>query len=141
MAEIRVRICQKWYKGRQRQHEALCRHEGKGSLIDIGDVVFVHQRKTGRLSTPFHPRPLVITNRKGSMVTARRQDGLPHEVAGDHPVIDDKDAEDETEMAVPPETQTPGRDHEWETPPVMAIGSRKSAARPRKPTQRLQEQV
>ena len=47
------------------------------------------------------------------MVTVRRQDGslvtrntsmfhrLPHEVAEDHPVIDDEDTEDETEMAVP----------------------------------------
>ena len=85
----------------------------KASLVDIGDVVLIRQRKTGKLSTPFHPRPLVVTSRKGSMVTARRQDGslvtrntsmfhrLPHEVAEDHPVIDDEDTEDETEMAVP----------------------------------------
>ncbi|KAI0218862.1 hypothetical protein LSAT2_029459 [Lamellibrachia satsuma] len=86
------------------------------------------------------------------MVTARRQDGslvtrntsmfhrLPHEVAEDHPVIDDEDTEDETEMAVPPEPPSPGRDRERVTPPVMAEVPRRSA-RPRKPTQRLLEQV
>ena len=88
----------------------------KPSLIDIGDVVLIRQRKTGKLSTPFHPRPLVVTSRKGSMVTARRQDGslvtrntsmfhrLPHEVAEDHPVIDDEDTEDETEKSGTPRT-------------------------------------
>ncbi|KAI0229455.1 hypothetical protein LSAT2_020126 [Lamellibrachia satsuma] len=61
------------------------------------------QRKTGKLSTPFHPRPLVVTSRKGSMVTARRLDGslvtrntsmfhrLPYEVAEYHPMVDDDD--------------------------------------------------
>ena len=115
-------------------------------------VVLIRQRKTGKLSTPFHPRPLVVTNRKGSMVTASRQDGslvtrntsmfhrLPHEVAEDHPLIDDEDTEDETEMAVPPEPPSPGRDRERVTPSVMAEVPRRSA-RPRKPTQRLLEQV
>ncbi|KAI0214224.1 hypothetical protein LSAT2_000679, partial [Lamellibrachia satsuma] len=35
----------------------------KPSLIAIGDVVLMRQRKTGKLSTPFHPRPLVVTSR------------------------------------------------------------------------------
>ena len=47
----------------------------KASLIDINDVVLICQCKTGKLSTPFQPRPLVITSRKGSTVTARCQDG------------------------------------------------------------------
>ena len=86
------------------------------------------------------------------MVTARRQDGSlvsrntsmfhrqPHEVAEDHPVIDDEDTEEDTEMAVPPEPPSPGRDRERVISPVMAEVSRRST-RPRKPTQRLLEQV
>jgi len=84
--------------------------KAKASLVDIGNVVFIRQRKTGKLFTPFHPRPLVVTIRKGSLVTARRQDGslvtrntsmfhrLPHIVAEDHPVVDDEDTEDETRV-------------------------------------------
>ena len=124
----------------------------KASLIDISDVVLIRQRKTGKMSTTFHPRPLVVTSRNGSMVTARRQvvslmrrntsmfHRLPHEVAEDHAVIDDEDTEDDTEMAVPPEPPSPGRDRERVTPPVMAEVPRRST-RPRNPTQRLLEQV
>ena len=95
---------------------------------------------------------LVVTSGKGSTVTARRQDGslvtrntsifhkLPREVAEDYPLIEDEDTQDETEMAVPQKPLSPGGDRERATPPVMAEVPRKTA-RPRKPTQRLLEQV
>ena len=41
--------------------------------IDVGDTVKQPQLK--KLSTPFNPTPLVVTERKGTMVTALRGDG------------------------------------------------------------------
>ena len=120
----------------------------KASLIDVSDVVLIRQRKTGKLSTTFHPRPLVVTSRNGSMVTARRQvvslmrrntsmfHRLPHEVARGYRRRD----RDGSTPAVPPEPPSSGRDCERVTPPVMAEVPRRSA-RPRNPTQRLLEQV
>ena len=44
----------------------------KASPLSVGDTVLVKQRRTNKLSTPFDPQPLIITARKGSMVTASR---------------------------------------------------------------------
>lgn len=43
--------------------------------IDVGDTVLVKQPQLNKLSTPFNPTPLVVTERKGTMVTALRGDG------------------------------------------------------------------
>ena len=40
------------------------------SKIKLGDTVLIKQPKTNKLSTPFSPVPLVVEERKGSMVTA-----------------------------------------------------------------------
>jgi len=37
-----------------------------------GDSVLVRQQKTGKLSTPYNPKPYVVEQTKGSMITARR---------------------------------------------------------------------
>ena len=46
----------------------------KSSGIKPGDTVLVRQPKKNKLSTPYSPEPLVVEERKGSMVTA--SDGL-----------------------------------------------------------------
>jgi len=51
------------------------RAHAEKSGISAGDVVLVKQVRQNKLSTPFNPNPLTVTSRKGSMVTARRQDG------------------------------------------------------------------
>ena len=43
--------------------------------IDVGDTVLVKQPRLNKLSTPFNPTPLVVMERKGTMVTALRGDG------------------------------------------------------------------
>ena len=42
----------------------------KPNDIKPGDTVLVIQPKKNRLSTPFNPEPLVVEEKKGSMVTA-----------------------------------------------------------------------
>jgi len=48
------------------------RHGAKASPLKVGDQVLVKQKRHNKLSTPYDPKPLVITGRKGSMVTAAR---------------------------------------------------------------------
>ena len=50
------------------------RSNAQSSKLKIGDNVLVEQPKQNKLSTPFDPKPLQITDKKGSMVTARRGD-------------------------------------------------------------------
>ena len=51
------------------------RSRAKTSTFGNGDVVLVRQPKRGKLSTPFNQQPLLVTKRKGAMVTARRPGG------------------------------------------------------------------
>ncbi|KAK3800530.1 hypothetical protein RRG08_066384 [Elysia crispata] len=44
----------------------------KPSNINIGDTVIVKQNKTNKQTLPFDPKPYVVTNMKGSMITASR---------------------------------------------------------------------
>ena len=46
------------------------KHHTKPSTLTPGDHVLVKQPKTNKLSTPFNPSPLTITQTKGSMITA-----------------------------------------------------------------------
>jgi hypothetical protein len=46
----------------------------KPSQLQLGDAVLVRQQKTNKLSTPYDPRPLVITDKKGTMITAENKD-------------------------------------------------------------------
>ena len=43
--------------------------------IDVGDTVLVKQPRLNKLSTPFNPTPLVVMERKGTMVTTLPGDG------------------------------------------------------------------
>ena len=51
-----------------------CLH-AEAKPINIGDTFLVKQPQLNKLSTPFNPTPLVVTERKGTMVTALRGDG------------------------------------------------------------------
>ena len=50
------------------------RRNAKPSKLQTGDTVLVQQDKENKFTTPFDPRPYEITNKKGSMVTAKRED-------------------------------------------------------------------
>ena len=82
------------------------RHHAKPNAISSGDTVLVRQPKLNKLSTPFWPKPLLVTATKGSMITALRPDGskvtrnaalfrkLPNSVQP-APSEDEDDSEDE----------------------------------------------
>ena len=48
----------------------------KPSQLQLGDTVLVRQQKTYKLSTPYDLKRLVITDKKGTVITAekKRQD-------------------------------------------------------------------
>ena len=48
------------------------RTHAPNTSIEIGDVV-VRQPKTNKMSTPYNPHPLVVADKKGSMITAKRE--------------------------------------------------------------------
>jgi hypothetical protein len=43
--------------------------------IQAGDMVLVKQPKKDKLSPPFNPNPLIVTDTNHSMITAQRSDG------------------------------------------------------------------
>jgi len=50
----------------------------KPSTIKEGDAVFVERDDSKKKSdTPYDPRPLIVMEKKGSMVTAQDADGIP----------------------------------------------------------------
>ena len=58
-------------KSLMKQHSDQRMHAQKSSL-QVDDTVLVRQRKANKLSTPFDPQPLVVADKKGSMITAKR---------------------------------------------------------------------
>ena len=52
------------------------RLHAEANPIDVGDTstVLVKQPRLNKLSTPFNPTPLVVTERNGTMITAQRGD-------------------------------------------------------------------
>lgn len=50
------------------------RRNARPSKLQNGDTVLVQQDKTNKFTTPFDPRPYEIIKKKGSMVTAKRED-------------------------------------------------------------------
>ena len=48
------------------------RRKAKPHYFRVGDPVLVKQKKSNKLSTPFDPKPYVITKVKGSMIIAKR---------------------------------------------------------------------
>ena len=123
-----------------RENDAAAKRK-MNTTLNEGDVVLVRRQKTGNLSTPFVPTPLVVASRKGSMITARRADGsrvtrnvlmfrsLPYEPP---PLQSDVDDDSWTE-ATPP-TADP------DIPETSAeIGAPRRSSRVGKPPQRLLE--
>lgn len=57
----------------QQKLKMKCRAESKGAIreceIQVGDTVFVKQPRRGKLSTPYHPTPLIVTEKNQSMLT------------------------------------------------------------------------
>ena len=49
------------------------------SKLKIGDNVLVEQPKQNKLSAPFNPKPLQITNKKGPMVLREGKTKQSHE--------------------------------------------------------------
>ena len=47
----------------------------RASELHVGDVVLVKQPKLNKISSRYNPKPMVITDRKGSMVTACHPQG------------------------------------------------------------------
>jgi len=76
-----VRKQVKFTDDRLRERDARCkaymkeladdRNHAKDSGIERGDTVLVRQEKRSKLDTPYRPSPYVVTNTKGSMITAR----------------------------------------------------------------------
>ncbi|KAK7099608.1 hypothetical protein V1264_003723 [Littorina saxatilis] len=78
------------------------------SQLQPGDRVLVKQRKKNTLTTPFHPRPYTIIQKKGSMITAQRGDQHLITRNSSHfkqvqpgPLPEDEDEEEEEEDAPP----------------------------------------
>ena len=46
----------------------------KPSQLQLGDTVLVRQQKIYKLSTSYDLKPLVITDKKGTMITAENKD-------------------------------------------------------------------
>ena len=132
---------------------------GPGFKIGNSNVVLVRQRKSGKLSTPFDPRLVVVTNRKGSMITARRHDvstvtrnvsmfhTLSYESAEDHPVVvseyDDPEMAspgEEPKMVIVPAPPSLGRGSTG-GPPLAVCTEPRRLTRRKKPTQPLLEEI
>ena len=122
------------------------------STIGKGDIVLVRQRRTNKLSTPFDPRPLVVVERKASMLTARRSCGskvtrnvsmfrhLPYASKRDLPPVEE-DTDSEMETAAPDTAPVvPLNDEPTQQRPVETAGPRRSS-RVSKPPGRLVEQM
>ena len=67
----KVKVTDRLYKDKAKSYSD-ARRNAKSSSLKRGDTVLVRQRPSNKLATPFDPRPLVITKRNGSMVTASR---------------------------------------------------------------------
>ena len=58
-------------KRKSKEYTDKMRHAQPCSIKE-NDIVLVKQKRTNKLSTPFDPRPLKVTEVKGSMITAKR---------------------------------------------------------------------
>ena len=58
----------------QQKLKMKCHAESKGAIrecdIQVWDIVLAKQPKRGKLSTPYHPTPLIVTDKHHSMLTA-----------------------------------------------------------------------
>jgi len=108
------------------------------SNIKPGDTVLVKQKKKNKLSTPFNPEPLVVEEKKGSMVTA--SDGfksitrnssmfkiIPKELKGDHEGDRGEQEEPEDFPAEQAEVSTQDGDP---NPPIANDGGLRRVQRP-----------
>jgi hypothetical protein len=84
------------------------RRGAKPNDIEPGDVVLVKQDKTNKLTSPFEGKPYLVTQRKGSMISAKRGDKVitrnsslfrkiqlePETVTGNDPETEDDEPRD-----------------------------------------------
>ena len=72
-SSMHSRVSQNDERAKQRMciHADRLRHT-KQSSLQPGDQVLIKQKKLTKLTPPFSPRPYEVTEKKGSMVTARR---------------------------------------------------------------------
>ena len=66
-----VRVKDTQAKERMKQ-DADKRRRAKTSVIEVGDMVLIRQRKENKFSTRFDPHPFCVTKIKGTMITAIR---------------------------------------------------------------------
>lgn len=72
-SHAKAKICDKKAKTKMKDY-ADSRRNARPSKLQNGDTVLVQQDKTNKFTTPFDPRPYEIIKKKGSMVTAKRED-------------------------------------------------------------------
>ena len=119
----------------------------KPSNIKPGDTVLVRQPKKNKLSTPFNPEPLVVEEKKGSMVTA--SDGfksitrnssmfkiIPKELRAEG---DRREQEEPEDLPAEP-TEVPTQDED-PNPPSANDGGLRRSQRQRRPPASLADYV
>ena len=119
----------------------------KPSNIKPGDTVLVRQPKKNKLSTPFNPEPLVVEEKKGSMVTA--SDGfksitrnssmfkiIPKELRAEG----DRREQEEPEDLPAEQTEVPTQDED-PNPPSANDGGLRRSQRQRRPPASLADYV
>ena len=112
----------------------------KPSDIKPGDTVLVRQPKKNKLSTPFNPEPLVVEEKKGSMVTA--SDGFKSITRNSSmfkvisPNLKAEDRREQEELEDFPAEQAEDPD-----PPGANDGSLRRSQRQRRPPARLSDYI
>ena len=113
----------------------------KSSDIKPGDAVLVRQPKKNKLSTPFNPEPLVVEEKKGSMVTA--SDGFKSITRNSSMFkIIPKNLKAEGDRREQAELEdSPAEQAEDPDPPGANNGSLRRSQRQRRPPARLSDYV
>jgi hypothetical protein len=126
--------------------------------IGTGDVVLVKQPKKDKLSTPFDPNPLFVTDTNHSMITAQRADGsrvtrnssmfrkmqgmVPSDIfPGGNPLTLDMPAESRDPEAI---TSTQGEGSEVMPPLSLRDGTRSQSIpqdRPKRPLKKVKRLI
>lgn len=71
--DIKVRENDRKSKQKMKEY-ADKRRNARKTEVKIGDSVLVKQTKQNKLTTPYDPKPYEVTRKKGSIITAERED-------------------------------------------------------------------
>jgi len=119
----------------------------KPSNIKPGDTVLVRQTKKNKLSTPFNPEPLVVQEKKGSMVTASdgfksitRNSSMFKIIPKDLKAEGDRREQEEPEDFPAEQAEVSTRDED-PTPSSANDGGLRRSQRQRRPPARLTDYV